>query len=229
MSGDGPNYAAYTLDELYEARDSVDRARYPDRGEAIEAAIARRREEQPGEPRLTPAEERAARRNTTIAVKTVGVVQILGGLWALGTLGYGLLANPEGTRALWEALNPGLAALMAFLAIVFPASVVAGILLLMDREAGIRLSLMLQGLQIVSFNVSGYLYQVVVGAAVYAYVRAWRVGVEFKLMSQGHLYLGNAEGPSYVAVNILAAVMISALLAHRIDALDIRKLKEIFR
>jgi hypothetical protein len=229
VTGNAPNYPEYSLEELIQARESIDANRYPERVDAIEAEIAKRKEEGPAEPQGTPAEERAVRRNTKIAVKVVAVVQILGGLYALGTWGYGLLANPEGAKAIGSALTPALVALMTFLAIVFAASVLAGILLLMDREAGIRLSIVLLGLQIVSFNVAEYLYQVVVGAAVYAYVRAWHVSVGIMLTSQGHIYLGNAEGPSYVAINVLAAGMISVLLAYRIDVLDIRKLREIFR
>jgi hypothetical protein len=120
-----------------------------------------------------------------------------------------------GTHTPWAA-NPRagmvipVAATWALLAILYAASVVAGLLLLLRRRYGRIGSALIQALQIPSLSALGISYTFVVGAAVLVELRwpgpetylSWIAGSRFAL------FVGGKDVPAAFGVNALALALL---------------------
>lgn len=141
-----PEYSNYTLEQLYEVHDFMDREQYPDWFAVVEQEIEKRKSEtkEKGE---TPE----TKTSTNRWQKTLAVTEILGGL-ILGGLTLLLVISD-----LPDILIFTIAVAIAVLAVV------AGVALYKNTLLGKRLSIVLQALQVFSLSSAKFFYLLVAG------------------------------------------------------------------
>jgi hypothetical protein len=136
----------------------------------------------------------------------VALLEVVGGLMGFWYLG---------TNAPWEAPSAtrhlgARAAIWALFVLLYAATVVAGVLLLLRRPAGRVGSAIIQALQVPSLSVLGVTYTFVVGAGLLAELRwpgpdtylSWIGGSRFAL------FVGGKGAPATFGVNALALVLL---------------------
>jgi hypothetical protein len=203
LGGQMPDYAACSLDELYDVRQRLDAGRFPQRSQALDREIARRQS--------LPEFQRAARKPPPIRYfrRTVATAMILGGavavisvlsaswtIWATPDLPLGRTA-----RVLVELL---------IMLTLFGLTVYAGRELFRGRRAGFILTYVVLGLQIVSFRVFGFEYAAALPVSIYFYLPSGQLMFNFGM--HWSLGLGSATDPGFVGFNLVALSMLGLVL-----------------
>jgi hypothetical protein len=139
----------------------------------------------------------------------IAAFEIIGGLSCLGALA---------TGDLWQGANPipltsAVSILLTLvLAVLSAGAVGAGVLLVMRRAIGWKLSRTLQAIQLVQFDILGVRFVFALGASVTVGMRSWELIFGYHFGSDAALLIGGAVGPFTLVTNAIAVVLFALLL-----------------
>jgi hypothetical protein len=203
-----PDYESYSLDELEDARRFLDVEAFPERAALIDAEIEKRRKDRPPPP---PIEHQPVSRRI---VRVIAVWEVIAGILTLRLFTVSIL---QGTPPPGAAGMLGFIAIHLFVAALAVLSAFAGIQLWRQRNLGLRLSILVQGLQSISFRIAGFTYFVVLGGAFIGAVQSdlWFSG-ELFIESKLAIHWAAAKAPWLLGINFVAAACLGVLFNPRI-------------
>ena len=146
----------------------------------------------------------------SFALKLLAILEIGGALYGIY---YTFLAIPE-----MRPLTPLRVLVFAAVTLLYLLSLVAGLLLSRELPLGVRISVILQWLQVVRVSTPGLGYMFYSGACLFFGVSEGAPGFTFALGSGWHFHLSEAGAPVSIALNVIPIAALILLQRARVGA-----------